>query len=204
MDRGAWRATVHGVAKSRTRLSKFTSLHFTSLRLLYNICLRRGFLGEVFFICYLYSSYQCHVGTRWRGSWQTLILFKTMVSAISLTAFYPEAFCHSSQASPTLARSQSQWFVQTDFKLQLSGAVSQERFLGDTRLNWWITTMWWCSILLLTSQGPKGARKARRQNMPTMEDQLQTKKKHEASEGMQMWVIGQKGFAQEADSGNSQ
>ena len=29
MDRGAWWATVHGVAKSRTRLSEFTSLHFT-------------------------------------------------------------------------------------------------------------------------------------------------------------------------------
>ena len=28
MDRGAWRATVHGVAKSRTWLSDFTSLHF--------------------------------------------------------------------------------------------------------------------------------------------------------------------------------
>ena len=27
MDRGAWKATVHGVAKSRTRLSNFTSLH---------------------------------------------------------------------------------------------------------------------------------------------------------------------------------
>ena len=26
MDRGAWRATVHGVAKSWTRLSDFTSL----------------------------------------------------------------------------------------------------------------------------------------------------------------------------------
>ena len=26
MDRGAWEATVHGVAKSRTRLSDFTSL----------------------------------------------------------------------------------------------------------------------------------------------------------------------------------
>ena len=26
MDRGAWRATVHGVAKSQTRLSNFTSL----------------------------------------------------------------------------------------------------------------------------------------------------------------------------------
>ena len=30
MDRGAWWATVHGVAESRTRLSDFTSLHFTS------------------------------------------------------------------------------------------------------------------------------------------------------------------------------
>ena len=29
MDRGAWWATVHGVAKSQTRLSHFTSLHFT-------------------------------------------------------------------------------------------------------------------------------------------------------------------------------
>ena len=28
MDRGAWQATVHRVAKSRTRLSHFTSLHF--------------------------------------------------------------------------------------------------------------------------------------------------------------------------------
>ena len=27
MDGGAWRATVYGVAKSRTRLSDFTSLH---------------------------------------------------------------------------------------------------------------------------------------------------------------------------------
>ena len=28
MDGGAWWATVHGVTKSRTRLSNFTSLHF--------------------------------------------------------------------------------------------------------------------------------------------------------------------------------
>ena len=32
MDRGAWYATVYGVAKSQTRLSKFTSLHFTVSR----------------------------------------------------------------------------------------------------------------------------------------------------------------------------
>ena len=31
MDRGAWQATVYGVAKSQTRLSDSTSLHFTSL-----------------------------------------------------------------------------------------------------------------------------------------------------------------------------
>ena len=28
MDRGAWQATVHGVAKSQTRLSDFTSLRW--------------------------------------------------------------------------------------------------------------------------------------------------------------------------------
>ena len=31
MDGGAWWATVHGIAKSQTRLSNFTSLHFTLL-----------------------------------------------------------------------------------------------------------------------------------------------------------------------------
>ena len=31
MDGGAWWATVHGVTKSQTRLSDFTSLHFTSV-----------------------------------------------------------------------------------------------------------------------------------------------------------------------------
>ena len=30
MDRGAWRATAHGVAKSRTQLSDFTSLQYLS------------------------------------------------------------------------------------------------------------------------------------------------------------------------------
>ena len=29
-DGGVWPATVHGVSKSRTRLSNFTSLHFTN------------------------------------------------------------------------------------------------------------------------------------------------------------------------------
>ena len=30
MDRGAWRATAHGVAKSQTQLSDFTSLQYLS------------------------------------------------------------------------------------------------------------------------------------------------------------------------------
>ena len=33
MDREAWRAAVHGVAKSWTRLSEFTSFHFNHLML---------------------------------------------------------------------------------------------------------------------------------------------------------------------------
>ena len=37
MDRGAWWATVHGVTKSRTRLSNF---HFTSLFLLFSLYMR--------------------------------------------------------------------------------------------------------------------------------------------------------------------
>ena len=39
MDRGAWWATVHGVAKSWTRLSDFPSLHFTSSTFLDSIIL---------------------------------------------------------------------------------------------------------------------------------------------------------------------
>ena len=34
-DRGAWQVTVHGVAKSRTRLSDFTSLHGKGKQILY-------------------------------------------------------------------------------------------------------------------------------------------------------------------------
>ena len=33
MDRGAWWAIVHGVTKSQTCLSEFTSLHFTCIKL---------------------------------------------------------------------------------------------------------------------------------------------------------------------------
>ena len=40
VDRGAWLATVHGVAKSQTRLSNFTSLHFM-LRLLCYVMLSK-------------------------------------------------------------------------------------------------------------------------------------------------------------------
>ena len=32
MGGGAWWATVHGIAKSRTQLSEFTSLHFTLIQ----------------------------------------------------------------------------------------------------------------------------------------------------------------------------
>ena len=31
MDRGAWRATVHGVSRSRTQLKRLTLLHFSPM-----------------------------------------------------------------------------------------------------------------------------------------------------------------------------
>ena len=37
VDRGAWRATVHGVAKSRTRLSDFTFTFFHFWRIAYSV-----------------------------------------------------------------------------------------------------------------------------------------------------------------------
>ena len=46
MDGGAWWATVHGVAKSRTRLSDFTSLHFTSLHFTLDCVLRKVQLAK--------------------------------------------------------------------------------------------------------------------------------------------------------------
>ena len=46
MDRGAWEATVHGVAKSRTQLSDFTSLHF-KLRYNRSIILVDGLKNQI-------------------------------------------------------------------------------------------------------------------------------------------------------------
>ena len=37
MDRDAWRAAVHGVTKSRTRLSDFTSLHLHASKVMLKI-----------------------------------------------------------------------------------------------------------------------------------------------------------------------
>ena len=83
--------------------------------------------------------------------------FKEWLQLFPLCILSSEAFCHSCQSFPTLASNPSQWFLKTDFKPWLRGAVSQERFLEDVRLNWWITSTeaWWCSVSLLTSQGQR-------------------------------------------------
>ena len=41
MDREAWRAVIHGVAKSRTRLSDWNELNWTELRYVYLISKQR-------------------------------------------------------------------------------------------------------------------------------------------------------------------
>ena len=49
MDREAWRATVHGIAKSQTRLSDytFTFLDVKEIEYLLLICISRKFLSQV-------------------------------------------------------------------------------------------------------------------------------------------------------------
>ena len=49
MDRGAWWATVHGVPKSRTRLSGFT--HFTGGAVVKNLSANAGDTGDTSWIC---------------------------------------------------------------------------------------------------------------------------------------------------------
>ena len=46
MDREAWRAAVHGVAKSQTRLSNWTELNYTYMYLRGRTSLPRGECGE--------------------------------------------------------------------------------------------------------------------------------------------------------------
>ena len=64
MDRGAWWATVHGVAKSRTRLSDFTSLQ--SFKVKYR-CKKNAlncFRKSSFCTLYWFKSYFCEL-PRW-------------------------------------------------------------------------------------------------------------------------------------------
>ena len=54
MDREAWRAAIHGVAKSQTRLSDWTELNWDILKVLFKVdeyALKAGpsVLGETFF-----------------------------------------------------------------------------------------------------------------------------------------------------------
>ena len=71
MDRGAWRATVHGVAKSWTRLSDFT---FTlevfmviikpmmTMMTMMTIMMTKSSLNQYYFLhCLLLSSYSCQI-----------------------------------------------------------------------------------------------------------------------------------------------
>ena len=72
MDRGAWRATVHGVAKSRTRLSGFTYwLHWVSVAVqrLSLVLETRGYCSvEVQWFLLLQSTGSRHVGFSSCGS----------------------------------------------------------------------------------------------------------------------------------------
>ena len=59
MDRGAWRAAVHGVAKSRTRLSDFTSRHVIEFNKVYNK-IKRELQRSLIYHLHRLLSYQHH------------------------------------------------------------------------------------------------------------------------------------------------
>ena len=58
MGRGAWWATVHGVAKSRTRVSDFTSLHLCAIHLWASSCLGASSLTQPLPFQFLWLSSQ--------------------------------------------------------------------------------------------------------------------------------------------------
>ena len=67
MDRGAWRATVHGVAKSRTRLRDFTFTFFhiviTTMYNYYNYCVTLLWITKENLLCSTGNSTQPSVVT---------------------------------------------------------------------------------------------------------------------------------------------
>ena len=65
MDREAWRAAIHGVAKSRTRLSDWTELNWDCSHLLWSLC--RNEMDPSFKIWFGCGDQGCHTDTQ-RGS----------------------------------------------------------------------------------------------------------------------------------------
>ena len=72
MDKGAWWATVHGVAKSRTWLSDFTSLHFSTF-----------YLKELVTIVIEYYFLWLHVYPFWCGFGMPCLAWEGLVSTDS-------------------------------------------------------------------------------------------------------------------------
>ena len=79
MDRGAWRATVHGVAKSRTRLKKLsTHTHMYTIKLLtfdFSFLKFKKIKKTLFWSKYLH------------------LVFYTIASRITFDSFTPRFFC---------------------------------------------------------------------------------------------------------------
>ena len=87
MDRGAWWATVHGVAKSRTRLSNLTSLpQFKSINSLVLSFLYSPTLTSI------YDYWKNHSLTRWNFVIKVMSLLLDMLSKFGI-AFLPRSKC---------------------------------------------------------------------------------------------------------------
>ena len=85
MDRGAWRARVHGIAKSWTRLSTHTHTHTHTHAHTHNLI---KFLGEHLFSCIYLSPRFLFITIFELGLWQLgrLHVFKCFVVVVVLVA----------------------------------------------------------------------------------------------------------------------
>ena len=109
LDREAWRAVIHGVAKSRTRLSDWTELNWTSLhstcdpRFMYSVPARHHQL-----ICHLFDNYflRCyHV----RGADTSFSIPSKLSSSFCSLAVYFLHFTSWSVATPCIYVEDSFW-----------------------------------------------------------------------------------------------
>ena len=106
MDREAWRAAIHGVAKSRTRLSDWTELNWLiypfRIVKIQNTDTTKSWWGRTSAGTLIHHWWECKMARPlWKTVWEFLTklnIFLLYDSAIVLLDIYPEMYIHTKSA----------------------------------------------------------------------------------------------------------